>query len=228
MPESFLFPARVPHIIPLPTPHVVPAAGALPGGASPGAGSASASSDAIPAFTVPRQEQDNWCWAAVSVGVDTCYGGRNWTQCTLAGIALGLGCCGTPMPNGCDVPYYLDRSLTSVGRYDRYVKGSALYSTVQTEVGARRALCCRIQWSVGGHFVAISDWSIDTNGTEWVGVQDPDNGYNFQTLSEFTNSYRSAGIWSDTYFTRRTAAPGNRWRRSGVNSYQLRSLLWLS
>ena len=208
MPESFLFPVGASRVVPLPTPHAVPAAEAPPGGAPPAAGSVAASSDAIPGFTVPHQEQDNWCWAAVSVGVDSCYGGGNWTQCRLAGAELGLGCCSTPFPNGCDAPFYLDRSLTGVGRFDRYVHGSAVYSTVQTEIGARRPLCCRIQWSVGGHFVAISDWSIDAKGTEYVGVQDPDNGYNFQTLSEFTNSYRSAGNWSDTYFTRRTPEAG--------------------
>jgi hypothetical protein len=208
MPANFLFPAGSPRITAVLLPHAVPAAGAPPSGAPRAAGSAIASSDAIPGFTVPHQEQDNWCWAAVSVGVATYYGGVNWTQCSLAGAQLRLGCCSTPIPNACDVPYYLDRSLTGAGCFDRYVNGSALYSTVQTEIGARRPLCCRIQWSVGGHFVAISDWSIDANGTEYVGVQDPDNGYNFQTLSEFTNSYRDAGSWSDTYFTRRTAAPG--------------------
>jgi Papain-like cysteine protease AvrRpt2 len=208
MPESFLFPAAPSRIIPLRPPQAVQAAVAQAGGAPPATGPATASSDAIAGFTVPHQEQTNWCWAAVSLAVDTYYAGANWTQCTLAGATLGFGCCSTPLPDGCDVPYYLDRSLTCVGRFDRYVHGSALYSTVQTEISGRRALCCRIQWSLNAaHFVAISNWSIDANGTQWVGVQDPGDGYNFQTFSDFANSYKSAGTWSDTYFTRRTATP---------------------
>jgi hypothetical protein len=207
MRESFLFAVEPVPAAPVPLPpRAASAARPLPGGADPAVAAAIPSSDAIAGFTVPHQEQDNWCWAAVSVAVETYYGGANWSQCDLAGVQLGLGCCSNPIPNACDVPFYLDRSLAGVGCFDRYVSGSVPYSSVQTEIGARRPLCCRIQWSVGGHFVAISDWRIDASGTEYVGVQDPDNGYNFQTLSEFTNSYRSAGSWSDTYFTRRPAA----------------------
>ena len=64
--------------------------------------------------------------------------------------------------------------------------------------------------------MAISDWSIDAKGTEYVGVQDPDNGYNFQTLSEFTNSYRSGAAGQTHISPEGPPRPDRRWR-SGVN-----------
>ena len=209
MPESFLFPPGASRIDPLPpAPRNAPSQGTPLGGTLPsGASSVVLSSDSIPGFTVPLQDKNNWCWAAVSVGVSTWYGGTSWTQCAVAQAALGLDCA-TPLPSGCDVPWYLDRALDRVVHFDRYVGTPQPYSDVQAEVHARRPLCCRIQWSVGGHFVAISGWSIDGKGTEFIEVEDPDNGYNFQTLSDFSTAYRSAGSWSDTYYTRSSGSPG--------------------
>ena len=58
----------------------------------------------IPGFHVPLQEQTNWCWAGVAVGVAARYGAV-WQQCNLAGLELGQQCCpaGTN-PGACNVP----------------------------------------------------------------------------------------------------------------------------
>jgi hypothetical protein len=203
MANNFLFRSGVslplpPSVTGTPAGGVILSTPATPSTPAPSAGN-------IAGFTVPHQLESNWCWAAVSLGVDTHYGGAAWTQCSLAGAELGLSCCGSPLPAPCDVPYYLDRALTRVGRFDHYLHGQVSFANLQAEIAADRPLCCRIQWSITGHFVAVFGWSTDQSGTQWVEVQDPDNGYNLQTLADFQTAYRFAGTWSDTYYTCPTA-----------------------
>ena len=93
----------------------------------------------IPGFHVPLQEQTNWCWAAVAVGVAARYGAV-WQQCNLAGLELGQQCCpaGTN-PGACNVPYYLDRALARVGHFRAMVAGAApLNPQVIAEINANR------------------------------------------------------------------------------------------
>lgn len=193
MRNTFLFPLAV-------AAKPMPVRAPLPGGAPPTSGKVSVS--------IPHQQQQNWCWAAVSVGITTFYGSTTWTQGSVAQAELGLNCCAAPLPTSCDVPWYLDRALTRVQNFDHFVASAQSFTVVQAEINANRPLCCRIQWSIGGHFVAISGWSINATGVEFVDVEDPDNGYNFQTYTDFLTYYRSAGVWSDTYFTRATGAAG--------------------
>src|SRR5258708_39510268 len=79
----------------------------------------------IPGFHVPLQEQTNWCWAAVSVGV-AAHAGAVWQQCNVAGQELGQNCCPAGTNSGpCNVPYYLDRALTRVGHFRAMIAGTA-------------------------------------------------------------------------------------------------------
>lgn len=47
-------------------------------------------------FTMQKQTQTNWCWAAVSASVGNYYGTGSWTQCGVATAALDRNCCNQP------------------------------------------------------------------------------------------------------------------------------------
>src|SRR3954466_8432973 len=62
--------------------------------------------------TIPAQQQTNWCWAAVSVGIARAYHDNPPDQCTLATSILGQGlhCCPIGEPK-CNVTHTLEEPL---------------------------------------------------------------------------------------------------------------------
>lgn len=168
------------------------------------AGVASASGS-LSGFSMQMQQQDNWCWAAVSTSVAEFFGSTAWTQCTIAAAELGLDCCGGDAAAGCNIPWYLDRVLSRVGYFDRMISSNSPFSAVVTEVAAGRPLCCRIAWanSTTAHFMTLAGWSTDENGTEYVEVDDPIFGPTHITYQDFKSAYRQPGdAWTHSYFTR--------------------------
>jgi hypothetical protein len=155
----------------------------------------------IPGFHVPLQEQTNWCWAGVAVGVAARYGAV-WQQCNLAGLELGQQCCpaGTN-PGACNVPYYLDRALARVGHFRTMIAGAAPFTPqVTAEINASRPVGVRIGWSGGGgHFVAIAGYS--TNGGQFVDVEDPWYSASTVTYAVLQSAYKGTGTWTHTYWT---------------------------
>jgi hypothetical protein len=178
----------------------------LGAGASAVAGAPTASG-MLP-LAMQRQENDQWCWAAVASSVADFYGTGPTTQCAIAGSELGLVCCPAQPPAiGCDVPWYLDRALQRVGHLHCMTFVSESFATVQREVNGGKPLGARIAWSASGaHFVGLAGWSIDAMGTEYVDVHDPFYGFTTSTYASFVAGYRSPGdAWTHSYFT--AAAP---------------------
>jgi len=172
-------------------------------------GGGAAGSGALAGFTIPIQEQTQWCWAAVSVGVALHYASATWKQCEVAKAQFpALNCCGADAGGGCNQPWYLDRALGTVGHFGHLVFSDVTFALVQGEIGSDRPLGCRIQWvgGVGAHFVAIGGWSQDDKGTQYLEIHDPFYGFVQIVYNDFRVSYRSPGdTWTHTYFT--TAAP---------------------
>lgn len=155
----------------------------------------------IAGFHVPLQEQTNWCWAAVAVGVAARYGAA-WQQCNIASLELGQHCCpaGTN-PGACNVPYYLDRALSRVDHFATMITGVASLSPqVITEINANRPMGVRIGWAGGGgHFIAIAGYS--TNGGQFVDVEDPWYSASTVAYTVLQNAYKGTGSWTHTYRT---------------------------
>ena len=167
---------------------------------------AGASSKAL-AFLMQAQLQSNWCWAATSSSVSQYYAaGSPWSQCKVADATLTrIDCCSAGGASGpCNVTGYLDRALTTTGNLAKpIVNSTELFSTVQTEVNADRPLGCRIGWfSNGGHFVAVFGWQRSLTNVDYVDVADPIYGNSHVTYSSFCSSYRNAGRWTHSYFTK--------------------------
>jgi hypothetical protein len=167
-----------------------------------------ATANSLSGFSVQTQQQSQWCWAAVSVGVAVYYGPTTWTQCSVAsGQFAPLDCCGADGSGGCNQPWYLDRALMQVGHFGHLIFSLVPFPAIKMEINADRPLCCRVQWvgGVGAHFVAVGGWSQDDNGTEFVEVHDPFYGFVQIGYNDFCSSYRSPGdAWTHTYFSVRT------------------------
>jgi len=173
-------------------------------GPSSGLGGAPAFSDSIPTFTVPRQQQTNWCWAAVTLGVETFFNSATTeTQCSIANKALGRAdCCPSRQGNPCDQTWYLEDVLGKTGHLASPPSGPADFRDIQNQIALKRPLCCRIGWpGDGGHFVAIRGWTVGNSGTQYVDVQDPFYDSCPQSFSVFCSSYQHSGSWTDSYLT---------------------------
>lgn len=152
------------------------------------------------AVTVPIQIRSNWCWSAVTLGVDNFYGPANtFTQCSLASLTLGRSdCCDDPTPNDCNIPYFLNIALNKVGHLKSF-GGVFAMSQVQAEIDADKPLCARVEWSDGnGHFVVISGYDVATDS---LTIRDPYYGTSTVTMTRFKSSYQTTGRWTHSFKT---------------------------
>jgi hypothetical protein len=151
-------------------------------------------------FTMQHQQQDEWCWAAVSISIAAYFGDASWSQCGLANSFFGqVLCC--MYPNSCNRPFFLDQALQKVGHFRLFSTGPAALNQVQAEIAAGRPLGVRIQWagSGDGHFVAIDGCTDDS-----VEVQDPwTGGYTSVEYNTFLTAYAGigdTGVWTHCYW----------------------------
>jgi hypothetical protein len=110
-------------------------------------------------FSVERQVQGNWCWAAVSSCVANYFTPGSWTQCRVASAEMNALCCQDGGSDECDRTHFLERALARVGRF-RAVRRVLPRSTVEAELRNGRPLPIRVGWNNGapnggGHFLAI-------------------------------------------------------------------------
>ena len=156
---------------------------------------------------VPRQEQDNWCWAATSVGVARFYDSDSrWTQCRIVNRDLDRDdCCADGAGGPCDVYGYLERALGTVGHLERMTTGAAGPKQVASDIEARRPIGARVAWSGGGaHFLALGGWRELPE--PYVHVEDPWYGSSDVPYATLVNGYQGSGSWTHSYWTRRHRA----------------------
>ncbi|QYF93256.1 C39 family peptidase [Massilia sp. PAMC28688] len=152
-------------------------------------------------FEMQAQTQSNWCWAATAVSVSRYFWRwSTWTQCRVANAELGQrGCCGDPSQAACNVPWYLDRSLTRTRNFVS-ITGAVSFEQVRAEIDKGRPVGARIGWSGGGgHFMVIYGYST-IGGGEYFDIDDPIYGKSHLPVSEFTSGYQGTGSWTHTYF----------------------------
>ncbi|WP_415894229.1 papain-like cysteine protease family protein [Neptuniibacter sp. PT8_73] len=154
-------------------------------------------------MTMQRQEQSNWCWAAVSVSTALFYDASfNGTQCELANWAFNTKtCCIDGTSATCDKPYYLDRALEHVGHLNQFVHRSFSMNEVSAQIDNGHPLGVRIGWTGGGgHFVVIDGYNtISTPNT--IVIKDPWYGISVMPYNGFPASYHGGGDWTHSYTT---------------------------
>jgi hypothetical protein len=150
-------------------------------------------------FAMEHQQQDNWCWAAVSASIASFYSvPENWTQCAIASAELNMECCEDG--GACDRWWYLDRALERTGTLARVETGEPVDLTgVVGEIDSDRPVAVRIGWpGRGGHFIAVGAYG---DGGRLVGAEDPWYGVSDLPATTLIHSYQGTGTWTHTYFT---------------------------
>jgi hypothetical protein len=174
-------------------------------------------------FPIENQEEDLWCWAAISNSVDHYFNPQSrLTQCTIANTVLrATNCCGRPRPDSCNQAETLQSALNAIGRLTETLVPESDFSQgtfkaiddfqgIQNEIDHRRPVCVRIQWFGGtkAHFVAICGYKILASGERIIDVADPfygqtANGFYFGIWSidfdQFPRSYQGGGEWTATF-----------------------------
>ncbi len=167
----------------------------------------------IARFVMQKQEQTQWCWAAVSVSHALFYDpGAIWTQCAVACAEKGGPCCDAQPAQikPCNHWHYLESALARVGIH-RDLDDPVPFATVRSEIDGEHPLPCRVGWwgddgalDGSGHFVTLSGWALTSTGAEYVDVEDPW----YQTepgkpahieFAEFESDYRNQGEWTHSY-----------------------------
>ena len=153
-------------------------------------------------FTMQRQQQPEWCWAAVSTSVVSFFDpGTAWTQCQVAAAEMNSNCCEDGSTSVCNHWWYLDKALI---RTDTFVEMQGAPASglgpAPAEIRAGRPLAVRIAWSGGGgHFIVIEGCQRDGNR---VALDDPWYGASELPVNSFRSAYQGNGSWTHYYRTK--------------------------
>jgi Papain-like cysteine protease AvrRpt2 len=159
--------------------------------------------------TVSEQIFDNWCWAAVTAGIEQAYGDPERSQCTIVSKVLGKVCCpDEKAPAACNRPLAMDEPLAD-GRHLRRRFDHPSHRTfefVRSRIRGGFPIVARIDWNRGGagHFVAITGYRREDDLT-FLYISDPQNGERLKVRFEhFLSFYQQSGFWDISYETKGT------------------------
>ncbi len=157
---------------------------------------------------IPQRQQDNWCWAAVAVGVAAAYGDTDpkWkSQCRVAKRVKNKPCCPAGALAKCDKPHNLPPAL------DDHHNPAAIatqdekdFGFVKQQTDAGLPLAVRIEFSDGrsSHFVVISGYSVQS-GIPHLWIYDPATGLeDHYQFDEFSLHFDKIGTWGQTFRTK--------------------------
>ncbi|MDA1195270.1 MAG: C39 family peptidase [Planctomycetota bacterium] len=154
-------------------------------------------------YELVRQEQTNWCWAAVSLAVARFFRDDvDATQGAIVDAQLGRDdCCGDGAQGPCNVPHVIYGALEQLGHYaGKKAQGKPEFDLARAEVAAGRPLAVLLKWfGGGGHFVAVVGFS-DEGGL--LHVADPWYGDALVAHQAFPNVYQHGADWGWTYWTK--------------------------
>lgn len=161
-------------------------------------------------FKMQQQEQDEWCWAANAVSAAHYLGGKALSQCALVNNELGRkSCCSNGASEECNQPFYLEDALAAAGCHFRHVGHAISAAAIGCALSMGTAIEARLGWTDGNgrfdgsqHFVAIT--AIEP-ATSMLHVADPWYRTSSASYDDFARSYKTAGIWTDTYLIDRLA-----------------------
>jgi hypothetical protein len=185
-----------------------------------GAGApAAGASNSVAGLQMTCQEEDQWCWAAVSQTVEQ-WKGNTLSQSEIASAHVGPGAvplacihplstgdsgavCAGCKGKGCGDPHSLGVVLTERGRLpvNGAVQAPPAFSDVVDAIDGLKPCPVRIDWGGNnGHFICVIGYSVDSSGVQRVQFFDPltpgspgltdEQDMRFAT---FTSAYPSTG-----------------------------------
>lgn len=174
----------------------------LPAAEGPPVGGAGPAAHSI---GISREQQigDNWCWAAVSVGIRNFQQpGPPLAQCRLAMIQLNHDdCCTSPIKEDCDKKSRLEVALQNAGVVADNRSGTMSFSELRQRLLANKAVCCAIRWTSGDfHFVQVDGFISGGPRGDEVIVNDPKNPVGRISYNALVSNYNNVGgTWRWTY-----------------------------
>lgn len=111
-------------------------------------------------INMPRQEQDFWCWAAVSAAVSLRLRGQVVQQCDVANAVLSMNSC-CVAPNACNKAYSLPPGLRWIKCFRGQVNRPLTFAEIEGELKNGLPVGVRYEWSAKtAHFCLIDGTSI--------------------------------------------------------------------
>jgi len=160
-----------------------------------------------------QQEQDQWCWAAVTISICRFYRDQKWQhQCdlvnqVLAPILGGIDCSQDGASDSCNIPFSLSDALNTTGHLAQAVPGVVSFEDLTQEIDVRqRPLATRIVFAdfITRHFIVVIGCMQTPDGKQWVKVADPSLSSGNVTSIEYAsllNDYRPGATWDQSYFS---------------------------
>jgi len=148
---------------------------------------------------IPKREMDNWCWAAVAVGVRKALGGSQLDQCKVATLAFRpRRCCG-PNKRLCDESSVLAPALFGFQLPFAASPPELDIGFVQKNIDAGLPIPVRMKSGDQGHFVVIAGYQLHPRGSRLY-VWDPEDGVrNEPTLDTLLTAYHDYWSWDLSY-----------------------------
>jgi len=152
---------------------------------------------------VPHQEQDQWCWCALTVGVSR-FSDSSFalSQCETAARVLQVPeACGRPADDDVNRMFELDAALATFGRLKRMDPIPLSFKGIQDAIDAKRPVGARVLFLDTGmaHFTLIRGYR--TSPMNMLLIDDPLYDESEWSYQEFVASYRGSGEWRQSYLT---------------------------
>jgi hypothetical protein len=149
-------------------------------------------------FAIQKQEQTEWCWAAVSASIRGFYSpGGALRQCEVVNqMLLRQDCCDNP--SSCNTQFNLKLTLEELRHLQQNDPGQPDFGRVVTEIDTGQPLAVKIRWDGGGnHFVVVYGFTDDGK----VHVADPMHPTDSVIVTFNNFVYKDIGHWDESYFT---------------------------
>ena len=187
-------------------------------------------SAAIMRFNLQMQQQDKWCWAAVTASfLNHLNPAGRWNQCQVVKTVLGkaasadasapaqapaVDCCQDGGDAACNRTYKLSQALQEMGLLDAFENRALTLTELRRRISEGVPLAIRIGWrdengklSNRGHFITITAVGPeDPRGEEftWIRVADPiDKVASYVPYETLKNNYKGEGKWTHSYMISR-------------------------
>jgi hypothetical protein len=170
-------------------------------------------SAAIMRFDLQRQQQSNWCWAAVTTSLLNFFNEEHThTQCQVVQQCLSLlsdfdsartDCVQHSRSKACNRTFKLPDALDEMDLLFSRCNYSLTLDEVREQIHAGVPVGVRIGWrGGGGHFVLITAVFDDLEGEmqSWLRISDPlDQAASYITWQTLKNRYKGSGRWTHSY-----------------------------
>lgn len=152
-------------------------------------------------FGQQPQEQDKWCWAAVTSSIAFFYNpASTWIQCQLATVLLGAECCLRPYSPACNKGFPMRIAMQRAQVWTGATPGKPPYSLPTGELNEGRPMGIVIRWMTGvEHALSIFGYAYDTQRNIYrLLVGDPWSGPCCVDYNNFPAWYGGGATWINT------------------------------